>query len=106
MISFSGAGFGTFLTTLPPLRIVSIQYSQVNADETVTITAIPDRDMNLLQLGTTVVDEDAISTTESIVEHELSTIPRAVVGTVLSIDGNIATVLTEDGRTIKVRIVI
>lgn len=105
MISFSGAGFGTFLTTLPPLRIVSIRYSQADADETVTITAIPDRDMNLLQLGTSVVDEDSISTTESIVEHELAKVQSPVIGTVISIDGNIATVETEDGKIIKVRVV-
>lgn len=104
-ISFTGEGFDSKITTLPPLRIVSIQYSQALADETVSITCIPDRDLNLLQLGTTLVDENNIDTTESVVNYALSKTPTPVIGTVLSIDGNVATVRTEDGRIIDVRIV-
>lgn len=104
-ISFTGEGFDPKITTLPPLRIVSIQYSQALADETVSITCIPDRDLNLLQLGTTIVDENNIDTTESVVNYALSKTSTPVIGTVIAIDGNIATVETEDGRTLEVRIV-
>lgn len=105
MISFEGAGFDTRLTTMPPLRIVSIQYSQRAGDDTVQITAAPDRDMNLLQTGTTDVNNDNITDTERVIQYEMAKTPSPVIGTVLSISGNIATVETEDGRIIDVRIV-
>jgi hypothetical protein len=65
-----------------------------------------DRDVSLQQTEINRYLIDNVSENELLVNSKLDTLKTTpLVGTVQSIDGNVATILTEDGKTIKARIV-
>jgi hypothetical protein len=105
-IRFTGEGFPAKLTDLGWLRIISISYDSSCADDTVKIKAVVDRDVSLQQTEINRYLIDNVSENELLVNSKLDTLKTTpLVGTVQSIDGNVATILTEDGKTIKARIV-
>lgn len=106
-IRFTGSGFPSKLTELGWLRIISITYSAENVNDLVTIKAVVNRDVRLLLSEVNTYLGDSLSNEELIIDSKLDSLNiTPMIGTVQSIDGNIATILTEDGKTIKARIII
>ncbi len=105
-IRFTGSGFPSKLTDLGWLRIISITYSAENVNDHVTIKAVVNRDVRLLLSEVNTYLGDSLSNEELIIDSKLNSLNiTPMIGTVQSIDGNIATILTEDGKTIKARII-
>jgi hypothetical protein len=104
-IRFTGSGFPEKLTDLGWLRIISITYSAKAAEDRVTIKAVVNRDIRLILSEINTYLQDGVSEDELLIDSALSSLNiTPLVGTVQSISDNIATILTEDGRTIKARI--
>jgi hypothetical protein len=91
------------------MRITSITYSLRKGSEgisrTVTIEFTTNQAFSNLDRMYRSNSPDFATETESIFDGKMMQVPKNEVGTVTAIDGNTATVLLEDGRTVTARIV-
>ncbi len=106
-IRFQGSGFSSKLTVLGWLRIIEINYHIAGIEKYVTIRAVTDKgQMSLLLERMNYAAGGTISDIGTIVSNQISAIPMTEVGTVLSINGDIATVQTESGKIVQARVIL
>jgi hypothetical protein len=104
-IRFTGAEFPAKLTAAGWFRIIAITYKAGSTEDRVTIRATVDKNMALQQLWGNRYQSDSFSELETTIDAKLSELDLTpMIGTVTAITNETATVETEDGKTLKARL--